>query len=328
MRVTWSWRVSTMRGPLVNRPGRIPHRALWVILALAVTWGATAATGQERVIKGADGAEMVLIPAGAFAMGSAPSDIARAVDECRKRAKPENEAKCEGWFRSEGPQHTVVLDAFYIDRHEVSNAQFEKFVMATGYRTAAERDGYGWLYRQTDGTWRWEKSAGTSWRSPEGPGTTAAPTHPVVQVSWHDADAYCRWAGERLPTEAEWEKAARGSDGRRYPWGNDWDAARANASRAAKGTRPVGSYPLGASPYEVQDMAGNVWEWTADWYAADYYQTSPDRHPAGPPTGEHRVLRGGSWINMPFFLGVTHRLNEKPESRGGNAGFRCAKSPN
>jgi formylglycine-generating enzyme len=317
-----------MTTPAMGCSERPPRQVLWAVFVLAVTVGAGPAMGQERVIKGPDGAEMVLIPAGSFAMGSAPSDIARAVDECRTRAKPENELKCEGWFRSEGPQHNVAVDAFYIDRYEVTNAQFEKFVVATGYRTAADRDGYGWVYRQTDGTWRWEKSAGTTWRSPGGPGTSASPMHPVVQVSWHDADAYCRWTGERLPTEAEWEKAARGADGRRYPWGNEWDAARANADRVAKGTSAVGSYPRGVSSYDVHDMAGNVWEWTADWYNPDYYRTSPERNPAGPPSGEHRVLRGGSWINVPFFLGVAHRLNEPPQARGMNVGFRCAKSLN
>jgi formylglycine-generating enzyme len=319
----------TTRPPRKRCPqGLISRRVLWAVLGLGLACAAGAATGQERIIKGADGAEMVLVPTGPFAMGSAPTDIARGVDECRKRAKPENELKCEGWFRSEGPQHTVVLDGFYIDRHEVTSAQFEKFVAATGYRTTAEQDGHGWVHRERDGTWRWEKIEGASWRSPGGPGTSASPTHPVVQVSWYDADAYCRWTGERLPTEAEWEKAARGTDGRRYPWGNEWDAARANAHRVAKGTSPVGSHPSGGSPYDIHDMAGNVWEWTADWYGADYYRTSPERNPAGPSSGKHRVLRGGSWINLPFFLGVAHRLNEPPQSRGMNVGFRCAKSLN
>jgi formylglycine-generating enzyme required for sulfatase activity len=300
---------------------------LSAVFLLSAT-GVDPVAGQERVIKGADGAEMVLVPAGPFLMGSSAREIARGVDECRKRAKPENELKCEAWFLSEGPQHQVVLDGFYIDRDEVTNAQFEKFVAATRYRTSAEKDGYGWSNQEADGRWQWKKIAGATWRTPGGPGTSAPSTHPVVQVSWADADAYCRWAGERLPTEAEWEKAGRGTDGRRYPWGNEWDGARANAARAAKGTTAVATYPRGASVYGVHDMAGNVWEWTADWYAADYYHKAPERNPPGPGGGDDRVLRGGSWLNEPFFLGLAHRLNGKPESRSANIGFRCAKSLN
>ena len=281
--------------------------------------------GQERLVRGADGAEMVVIPAGPFAMGSNAQDVARGVDECRTRARPGIEPKCEAWFRSEGPQHQVILDAFAIDRYEVTNAQFEKFVAATGYRTTAERDGSGWVRREKDSSWTWEQMTGATWRAPGGPGTSAGPTHPVVQVSWSDANAYCTWAGGRLPTEAEWEKAARGSDGRRYPWGNEWDATRANARHAIKGPAAVGSYPAGASPYGAHDMSGNVWEWTADWYAPDYYAQSPDRNPKGPPTGDQRVLRGGSWINEHFFLALPHRVEGKPGARANNLGFRCAR---
>jgi formylglycine-generating enzyme required for sulfatase activity len=284
------------------------------------------AAGQEPSVRRMDGAEMVTIPAGTFAMGSSADDIARGIAECRKRAKPENEPKCEAWFRSEGPQHQVFLDAFAIDRYEVTNAQFEKFVAAQRYQTTAERDGSGWVRREKDGTWAWEEVKGATWRAPGGPGTSAVPTHPVVQVSWHDAEAYCAWAGGRLPTEAEWEKAARGPDGRRYPWGNDWDATRANARHARKGTMAVGSHPSGVSPYGVHDMSGNVWEWTADWYAPGYYALSPQRSPTGPPTGEQRVLRGGSWINEHFFLALTHRVEGKPGAHANNLGFRCARS--
>jgi formylglycine-generating enzyme required for sulfatase activity len=300
---------------------------LAAILLLGAT-GAGRGEAQAPVMRGADGAEMVLIPAGSFAMGSSPADIARGVDECRTRAKAEHEPKCEGWFRSEGPQHQVVLDAYYIDRHEVTNAQFEAFARATGYRTAAERDGYGWVYQDDQGAWRWKKVGGATWRAPGGAGTTAVPTHPVVQVAWPDAEAYCRWASKRLPTEAEWEKAGRGPDGRRYPWGNEWDPTRANARRAARGTTPVGNHPPGASAYGAHDMAGNVWEWAADWYGADYYQKSPERNPPGPASGDQRVLRGGSWVNEPFFLGLAHRLSGAPDSRSANIGFRCARGAN
>ena len=282
--------------------------------------------GQERLVRGGDGAEMIVVPAGPFTMGSSAQDIARGVAECRKRAKPENEPRCEAWFRSEGPQRQVALDAFAIDRHEVTNGQFEKFVAATGYRTAAERDGSGWVRRQKDGVWIWENVKGATWRTPGGPGTTAMSAHPVVQVSWTDANTYCGWAGGRLPTEAEWEKAARGADGRRYPWGNEWDAARANARHAMKGTAAVGAHPSGASPHGAHDMAGNVWEWTADWYAPDAYAQSPAANPKGPATGDQRVLRGGSWINEPFFLAVSHRVEGDPGARASNLGFRCARN--
>ena len=306
----------------MSRPG-VMFAAL---LGAAVALSGDPAAGQQQIVRGTDGAEMVVVPAGPFRMGSSAQDIARGIAECRERAKPEKESACEGWFRAEGPQREVALDAFAIDRYEVTNAQFAKFVAATDYRTTAERDGSGWVRRQKDGTWAWEEVKGASWRAPGGPGTSAPPNHPVVQVSWSDANAYCTWAGDRLPTEAEWEKAARGSDGRRYPWGDSWDATRANARHAQKGTAAVGSFPTGSSPYGAQDMAGNVWEWTADWFAPDYYSSAPGGNPKGPATGNEHVLRGGSWVNEHFFLAVTHRVPGKPGARAANLGFRCARS--
>src|SRR5262249_43556242 len=161
----------------------------------------------------------------------------------------------EEWFREEGPQRQVFLGPFYLDRYEVTNALFERFVAAKSYRTTAEVEGWGWVFHPGDG--RREKVKGATWRGPDGPSTTATPTHPVAQVAWSDPDAYCKWATKRLPTEAEWEKAARGVDGRRYPWGEEWSSSRANGDVAVKTTRPVGSYPTGASPYDIYDMAGN-----------------------------------------------------------------------
>ena len=210
------------------------------------------------VIVGNDGAEMVLVPAGEFIMGSEEGDA------------------------DEKPRHRVYLDAFYIDKYEVTNARFQQFVQATGHRTQAEREGSGYTG---------DKSGlvdGANWRAPRGPGSSIAglEQHPVVSVSQEDAKAYCTWAGKRLPTEAEWEKAARGTDGRTYPWGNQFDSTKGNFDGKNKGTVPVGTYEGGKSPYGAYDMAGNVWEWVADWYGENYYKNSPARNPQGPASGD------------------------------------------
>ena len=296
----------------------------WVAMALAALWTAGEARGQERLIKGQDGADMVLVPAGAFWMGSQPEDIQLRVDDCKKSVKPENREKCDEWFRDEGPQRQVFLDAFYMDRYEVTNALFERFTAANAYRTTAEAEGWGWVFAAATG--KWDKVKGATWRNPSGSGSPAPATHPVVQVSWNDADAYCKWAGKRLPTEAQWEKAARGVDGRRYPWGEDWDTARANGDMSVKGTRPVGGYPSGASPYDIHDMAGNVFEWVADWYDASYYQKGQDRNPPGPASGQQRVLRGGGWHSRPIAIRSTSRGTGVQDFRYNYTGFRCARA--
>ena len=221
-----------------------------------------------------DGAEMVLVPAGEFWMGSEESD-------------------------DEKPRHRVHLDAFHIDKYAVTNALYERFMRSTGRQAPAY----------------WNDSKGNS------------PTQPVVGVSWHDAEAYCKWAGKRLPTEAEWEKAARGTDGRKYPWGDQWDSSRANSVESQLGkTTPVGSYPGGASTYGALDMAGNVWQWVADWYDKSYYQRSPERNPRGPESGQYRVLRGGSWLYVPILLRSAHRGDYSRVHRlEFLIGFRCAR---
>jgi iron(II)-dependent oxidoreductase len=201
-------------------------------------------------------------------------------------------------YTDETPPHRVYLDAFHIDRYETTNALYERFMRATG-RGAPDY----W----TDSSFN-------------------APTQPVVGVTWYDADAYCKWAGKRLPTEAEWEKAARGTDGRKYPWGEQWDAGRANSGETRLGkTAPVGSYPSGVSPYGAHDMAGNVWEWVADWYEAAYYRRSPERNPKGPDSGQYRVVRGGSWGYVPALLRASNRVSNSPGNRGSSFGFRCAR---
>ena len=219
----------------------------------------------------------------------------------------------------EAPE-TVHVAPFRIMRHEVTNAEFAAFVAAAGLVTDAETSGAGYLW-----TGRWRRVAGADWRHPEGPRSTVAgkSAHPVVQVSARDAAAFCAWAGLRLPSEAEWEFAARGRDGRRYPWGDappdQGAAARANfgtvlccAPDAADGyrtTAPVGSYPTGASPFGLMDMAGNVWEWTGN------------RFPGRP---QEVALRGGGWGNNPYCLRVSYRHANPPDIGLGMVGFRCA----
>jgi formylglycine-generating enzyme required for sulfatase activity len=247
----------------------------------------------------ADGAEMVLVPAGEFTMGSPRTDPKSGDDE--------------------EPQHSVYLDAFWIDRTEVTTAQFVEFLNALGEhrgvcggRDCAEtriEDKYSHILRR-NGRYVVERDFGD---------------HPITEVSWHGAQAYCAWAGARLPTEAEWEKAARGVDGRTYPWGNESpDCDRAQYGDCGGATVPVGSYPAGASPYAVLDMAGNVWEWVADWYDAAYYGSSPSQNPQGPDSGVRKVFRGGSWGYPPAFLRASDRARNRPTYAGFNVGFRCA----
>lgn len=197
----------------------------------------------------------------------------------------------------EAPAHTVYLEGFWIYKHAVTVGQFRKFCADTG-RTMRHTPGWGWKDE-----------------------------NPMVNVSWEYANAFSMWAGVQLPTEAEWEKAARGTDERIFPWGNDWFSDRCKNSvggRRQNGVAPVGSYPEGVSKYGVHDMAGNVWEWCADWYDSGYYTISTVSNPQGPFFGVRRVLRGGSWGNerMQDFR-ATCRVMCDPVARGGSIGFRC-----
>jgi formylglycine-generating enzyme required for sulfatase activity len=235
--------------------------------------------------------------------------------------------------------HTVYLNAFYIDKYEVTNAQFKLFIDAGGYTTQAYWSMAGWSAR-TSGGWTspywW--AAGTHHSGP------AWPDLPVVGVSWYEAEAYAKFVEKRLPTEAEWEKAARGTDQRTYPWGEDIDGSKANYSDSGdpyeRSTTPVGFYdgrlhpsPLfqttsSPSPYGAYDMAGNVCEWVADWYQSNYYsaKTTPP-NPPGPLTGSYRVLRGGAWYTGPGYLRSAYRYSVySPDNRSAGFGFRCAKS--
>lgn len=261
--------------------------------------------------------DMVLVPAGTFTMGSPQDEIDKFTAECTKDGADAD--SCRDWFERELPQHRVFLNAYYIDRFEVTNQSFAHFVQQTGYRTTAEQEGYGYTY----GEQIFDTVEGANWQNPNGSGRSLEPLHPVVMVSWHDADAYCRWADKRLPTEAEWEKAARSTDGRLYPWGNNWDAAKANAEMTQKATTPVGSYPQGASLYGAQDMAGNITEWVQDVYAP--YSSGYDINPTGPTTGVDRVLRGGNWTHFREDQRPAHRSHFKADERADVIGFRCAR---
>jgi formylglycine-generating enzyme required for sulfatase activity len=203
----------------------------------------------------------------------------------------------------EKPPHEVDLPEYQIDLFETTNAQFAAFVDATGYQTEAEQAGSARVWRD-------------EW-------TDGEDNHPVVRVSWQDAMAYCEWAGKRLPTEAEWEKAARGTEALSYPWGNEYEAGKANDRNSGiRGTVAVGSYGEGASPYGVFDMAGNVREWTAD---AGYFPYPGNNIPSGYYGDTLRVLRGGGWFDNPPDLRTTRRNPTAPSAANWDIGFRCVK---
>lgn len=254
----------------------------------------------------------------------------------------------------ETPTHRVELPAFLMDATTVTNAQFATFVKATGYVTDAERLGMSAVFhllfrgspadvvnRVAEAPW-WLAVRGASWRQPEGPGSdiTKRQNHPVVQVSWRDAQAYCDWAAKRLPTEAEWEYAARGGLKRaRYAWGDDllvrsrwqcniWQGEFPTSNTEVDGfvgTAPVRSYrPNG---YGLWQVAGNVWEWCADWFDPAYYARSPVVSPPGPESGTQRVMRGGSFLCHDSYCNryrVAARSSNTPDSASSNIGFRCA----
>jgi formylglycine-generating enzyme required for sulfatase activity len=258
---------------------------------------------------------MKLIPAGWFEMGG---EVDVALNECLKLMTV---MKCkEDWFVDETPKNTVFLDTFYVDLTEVTNSMYQRCVEAGACTEPSEKKSFSRDFYY---------------------GNAVYVNYPVIYVSWEQASSYCSWRGARLPYEAEWEKAARGTDGRLYPWGNYFDGSQANfcdtncingwANRKLNDgqtdTALVGSYNNGISPYGLMDMAGNVWEWVWDFYASDYYSNSPPQNPRGPDNGKFRVLRGGSWYDIGYNLRVTNRDWDDPTNAINDRGFRCARYP-
>ncbi len=248
------------------------------------------AEGLEKEVKGKDGAPMVLIPEGSFPMGVPHGD--------------------RDGGRDEYPRHDVFVSHFYIDKFELTNGRYLEFVKATNHRIPQNPK------NATRNLWQ---------------GDTIAESlidRPVINVDWADAQAYCQWAGKRLPTEAEWEKAAKGTADRRFPWGNvEPTNKHLNFNQQWIGEKtlmPVGSYEAGKSPFGVYDMAGNVWEWVNDWYDAKYYEKSPAKNPTGPETGTKRVLRGSGWQNETPTVRIFTRVDSDPTIRNESTGFRCA----
>ena len=267
---------------------------------ITVEWtpeGRKLAEHRVATIKAKD--DMVLIPAGEFLMGS---------DKKTDRLA----------YRSELPQRSVYLDAYEINKYEVTNLQYLKFILATG------------------------RNPQLDWRYDGGNFQEVMAHHPIMHVSWYDAEAYCKWAGQRLPTEAEWEKAARGTDGRLNPWGKESAGlTRANFGRTGLSgpvrDRPerlllypplisVDKYENAVSPYGLYQTMGNVAEWVADWYDQDYYKTAPDRNPLGPATGTQKAFRGGGWMDSTTTIRAAMRNGTDPKTKINWMGFRCAKS--
>ncbi|WP_054026913.1 formylglycine-generating enzyme family protein [Bacillus sp. FJAT-28004] len=281
--------------------------------------------------------KMILLPGGSFLMGNEDSD-----------ANP---------YDGEGPVRNVQVDAFYIDPDAVTNAEFQAFVLATGYVTEAVKFGWSYVFhlflseqtaaKATQAPARtpwWRAVEGADWAHPEGPDSGIADRmdHPVVHVSWNDAVAYCKWAGKRLPTEAEWEFAARGGlVQKKYAWGDElkpdgehrcniWQGKfpfKNHASDGYSGTAPVNAYkPNGFGLYQ---MSGNVWEWCADWFSRDDHVHGKRDNPIGPSKGQERVMRGGSYLCHRSYCNryrVAARSKNTPDSSTGNMGFRCVKS--
>ena len=267
--------------------------------------------------------ELVRVPAGEFVMGTRTADIAGLLKAYGGE---------QAWYEWEVPQHRLALPEYTIGKTPVTVSQFELFVKATGYRTAAEEEGWGWVWTGQ----ALQQEQGASWRHPRGAKSDVASKgdHPATQVTWHDAQAFCRWANMRLASEAEWEKAARGVDGRVFPWGDQApDDSLCNFGMKVGDTTPVSRSVKGASPYGVLDMAGNVWEWTGSLWGTD--GNKPEYgYPYNPTDGREdlqaanpiwRVVRGGSYIYGDGSVRCACRGKSDPGRRSDNIGFRVVR---
>lgn len=245
--------------------------------------------------------ELVLIEGGEFIMGDDDAGI------------------------TEKPEHIVNINSFYLGKTEVTVKQFAEFIKSTNYRTDADKEGWSYIYTGTN----WEKAQGVNWNYDVNGKRRFADeiNHPVIHVSWNDADAYCKWAGGRLPTEAEWEYAARGGGSSvsftKYSGSDNIDTVAWFAFNSKNRTHNVAK--KNANKFGVFDMTGNVWEWCSDWYNKDYYKNSPDLNPRGPAEGKYKVLRGGAWMSVPQYCRLAYRYINLPGNRNSINGFRLAK---
>jgi len=272
---------------------------------------------------------MAQVPAGSFTMGTTAAEVQAAVTDCKNGYGGEA-GNCDASMGEDSaPQHTVTVSAFSMETTEVTYVQFLTFMNAMG--PGSHRNGCG-----GQACMQTRNESETSNIQFDGANYSvllAINDYPMANVTWYGAKAYCAAIGRRLPTEAEWERAARGDDGRIYPWGNTWDPTKASTKRPVSGepsTVPVTSFPLGASPYGVLNMAGNVAEWVSDWYDPSFYgrPEATIADPQGPNSGTEKVVRGGSWDSVPFFARTVHRQSHDPNDPQAWIGFRCVEDAN
>ena len=274
----------------------------------------------------------VSIPSGTFNMGTTPDEVVQAVEECTR----DGGTCLVAYGEDSSPVHPVTVDSFVMEITEVTFEQYVAFLNVKGANShLGGCAGFPCIHTRNESV-----DAVITFDSANYSIGGALAEHPVYGVTWYGAREYCEAIGRRLPTEAEWERAARGGDSRIYPWGNLWDNALAKTNRpldTLPGSFPVGSYPTGASPYGILDMAGNVAEWVNDWYRENYYAQLASQgvalNPAGPVAGLQKVLRGGSWNSVPFFSRTVHRQSSDPSWNPEDSikkrwvGFRCAADP-